>query len=210
MSSLADGGGPDDSIAVVPGCQGTEMATTIETFDATLPTWADVYGASGVALANGGLELSPETNQVAPLYSGIIETSGSDHRGQRILVEVPQMLPARSGVQSIFRVRSNTAEDFIQMYVEDSQLRAEARTGGPSVGVTVTYDPVAHRWWQLREIGGMVELEASTDGLAWILIYSAATPAFYASGDIEIAAGYYQAQPLPLGTVRFDNLFVCE
>jgi len=50
--------------------------------------------------------------------------------------------------------------------------------GSDTVGTPIPYDPVAHRWWQLREEAGTVYWETSADGLSWTPQHSIGTPAF--------------------------------
>ena len=52
--------------------------------------------------------------------------------------------------------------------------------------VSIAYDPVAHRCWRIREAAGTTYWETSSDGVAWTVRRSAASPAWVSVDDATV------------------------
>lgn len=88
-------------------------------------------------------------------------------------------------------------------------LFAEINRSGVLDTTQVAFDPVAHRWWQIREQSGILLFEVSPTGAIWTTIAQKPTPPFLSDARIELFAGVYQIEVEPVGKARFDNLHDC-
>ncbi|MCC6558094.1 MAG: hypothetical protein IT372_34535, partial [Polyangiaceae bacterium] len=61
------------------------------------------------------------------------------------------------------------------------------------------YDPVQHRFWQIREASGTLTWETSPDGVTWTTRKTAPTPGFAGTVHVALAAGADQPIAAPLG-----------
>ena len=58
--------------------------------------------------------------------------------------------------------RGGSGDDKLAMYVSGSNLYARRNIGGvPSGQVSIPYDPVAHAWWRIQELNGVIYMEYS-------------------------------------------------
>lgn len=202
--------GASDASGDAPGgqaCASTETTLPWTTTFDTQPAWANPYG-SGVQIVNGGLEITPPPNTgMQTTYGGYIDASSTDHRGQRMFIEVARVLDALPFTQVLFRF--TITDNMLQIFWDKTDIYFEEVIGGTSTSSSAVYDAATDRWWQLREAAGTFYFETSSNGVDWVLRYQRSTPAFLANSYIEFAAGYYQAQTMSVGTARFDNLVVC-
>jgi hypothetical protein len=69
----------------------------------------------------------------------------------------------------------------------DGKLRAYNDAGSTDATPTVlTYDPIQHAWLRIRESGGTVYFETSSDGWEWSVRRSLATPAWVAADTVQV------------------------
>lgn len=106
-----------------------------------------------------------------PTTSGAILTFGEsalfDATGCAMYAQVGVAANGNGGTKSIMRVRLD-ANNAMTMRVESGIFRQSLISGGTTTNLALpTYDPHAHRWWQLRESGGVFFADASPDGLNW-------------------------------------------
>jgi hypothetical protein len=74
---------------------------------------------------------------------------------------------------------------------DGTSIGTTVRTLGVSDSVWVPYDPVAHRWWRIREAAGTTLFEFSPDGLDWTEVRSIATPSWANRVSVDISSGYW-------------------
>jgi hypothetical protein len=67
------------------------------------------------------------------------------------------------------------------------------------------YDPVAHRWWRIRERAGTTYFEVSPNGYDWTVLDSVPTPIPVNGVQVVLGAGAQTPSPDP-GVAIFDNL----
>jgi hypothetical protein len=68
----------------------------------------------------------------------------------------------------------------------------------------IPYDPALHRWWQLRECGGLTYWEVSSDGQRWTTVFSTSNPLDLTAVTLKLQAGTDSAVPAP-GVAIFDS-----
>jgi hypothetical protein len=68
----------------------------------------------------------------------------------------------------------------------------------------VTFDPVAHRFWRMRETAGQVYWEVSPDRTTWTALFNQADAVDLSMTIPAVYAGTFTTSAAP-GTARFDN-----
>jgi hypothetical protein len=162
-----------------------------------------------------------ETNQrvqIGPLagnasgshFNGISSARGYGFRTGYAYVELVQ--PARTAgvTYSMFVVGINSTNNY-RWYVSAGRLYAQSNIGGVKMDVaTFPYDPVAHRFWRIREVAGRVEFHTApgTGGVPGAWTRRAAAPWSGAiplgSLKFEMKAGTLDPHANP-GTAIFDT-----
>jgi hypothetical protein len=123
--------------------------------------------------------------------------------GSRVYVEVPQAV-TNTAIQRI-RFGGN-GNNFIELGKANNNLVFEGRDMMVAIGGdSAAYNATNHRWWQLRESGGTLFAEVSTNGQSWNVFASISTPSFIPSGDVRLVAGTPIAEATP-GQAHFDNV----
>lgn len=196
-----------DGDSNIPWCAASDL---LDDFDDGLRAraWGRAYTSSGCTLteADGGLSVvaSGEPNS----WCGYTTGKRYDLRGSSVAVEVLGALAGDTASTFLKLVPYDTSKA-VQFVVEDASLVISTRDGDWIALARVEFDPVAHRWWRLREQDGAVLWETSPDALAWTLV--AQVPAFLdlSAVTVEIGAGTWSTSTPPqAGEARFDNLNV--
>jgi len=157
---------------------------------------------------NQRLEFRPEGNPAG--YAGCKSLVPYDLTDSFLQVEVSQVLRASvpSAQTSLFARGSGT--DKLVFIASSGMLTCFQSTAGKpdTQFASVPYDPERHRWWRLRESGGVLHGEVSANGKEWTALFSrqletAARDAL-TSITIELQAGCWQASSSP-GMAIFDS-----
>ncbi len=186
-----DGGVPDgrtsdpDPDASTPEADGGVMAegcgkTTLiaDDFDDGIrdPIWRDSTGGPQLAEVDGVARISVTGQGFAKYRSGL----GYDLTDSYIAVEVPrlQIFEQASALLGIDFRFPNGEEGKLRLRYKSGQLEGLFAVEGNQLTMfgAVPYEPVAHRWWRIRESGGTVYFEASANGSQWQRITSGPAP----------------------------------
>ncbi len=138
-------------------------------------------GTSAVEGA-GGLILTPDPNKASTV--AYRSRHAVNLAGDRIRVQVTQMPPTTSGAGGTLGAEQGSK--YLRLVQQNGQLIAIANPGG--ILKSVTYDPVKHRWWQLRSEGGKVFFETSPEGKGWSSLADTPAPAFASWATMILAA----------------------
>ncbi len=122
---------------------------------------------------NQRLEVRPPPN-TNDGYAGYTSAASYDLTGSWVRVEVLQPLSVQGGNTYL---RADNNDNSVRLMAVDGRLACLQVIGGTVTTLaTVPYDPVNHRWWQLREAGGTTFWEVSSDGQNWSTLFSKANP----------------------------------
>jgi hypothetical protein len=122
---------------------------------------------------NQRVELRPPPHQNDG-YAGYSSVESYDLTDSWVKLEVLKVLSVPGGVTYL---RAGHSSDNLRVMVTDGKLSCTQMVGGVITTLaTVPYDPVEHRWWQLREAGGTTFWEVSGDGHRWTTLVSKSTP----------------------------------
>jgi hypothetical protein len=145
-----------------------KIATLVDDFTApTINTtlWGTITGGTAT------LDTVNDQVLVAVPTSAATNTLGTsalyDATGSSLYAQVTPAALGNGATRTIMRLQLD-ASNSMSMRVEGGVFRQVGFTGGVANSVALpTYDPHAHRWWRLREAGGVFFADASPDGLNW-------------------------------------------
>jgi hypothetical protein len=183
------------------------ISTLVDTFSTgSVPdaaTW-NYFGAGSTTVSGGRLNQSPLANTLND-DNEVHSNLSYDLTGGQIMVEVPQVTVADQETSlnfqpGVFLTRAMIAQ-------ENGTLSAfYAVSDGNFVTVGFkTYDPVAMRWWRIREFGGTMYWDYSPNAFEWFNLGTAANPFAVTSGVVVLIAYENTSQAAP-GTSQWDNI----
>jgi len=133
----------------------------------------DDDGAGEAREVNQRLEVRPppHTNDG---YAGYHSAVSYDLTDSWVRVEVLRPLSVPGGNTYL---RVGHSADNVRLMAVNGKLVCIQMVGGAVMTLaSVPYDPVDHRWWQLREFGGTTYWEVSSDGQRWSTLFSKSIP----------------------------------
>jgi hypothetical protein len=203
-----DPGGPDGGTDATEDC--VDPIDLVDDFEdgVAAPHWTVEQTGGAIVQEIGGvlrIEL-PEAASV-PSHGGYRSVVNHDMRDRRFFVEIPQMVNTSSGAAFVLvSFDPPGGPDRVELRQLGGTLEADLRIGNQTTTfATVSYDPAAHRWWQVIDEGGALALETSPDGMSFVRHGSIARPAFWSSVPIRLRAGT-GALDLNPGVAAFDNV----
>lgn len=157
---------------------------------------------------NQRLEIRPPGNLAQ--YGGYRSAGTYDLTGSFIQAEVVQVLSGRQ-VSETQLMALGDGNNSLFLVAGAGLLACGARVAGTGgVFKTIPYDPELHRWWRLREDGGVVFWEVSADGQSWPAVATMPTPTsankttFLSSIYVFLQAGTDALEAYP-GTAIFES-----
>ena len=186
-------------------CGGTDILS----WDFSDDQWAIWDGYGNIDVTNGEGIIALDASATDWSSAAMMTHRRYDFRGDRISLEVLE-IPDQSDDAYGFVQLEYPGDDRIYMDVWRGHLECAFRhDGNDSVPMDQVYDPVQHRFWQLREDKGTVYCETSPDGSSWKSAGSfPLAPSLLAEPSnmrVRIAAVTPGNLPSP-GVFRFDNL----
>lgn len=177
--------GPD---ALVP-CGGTSHLLTDDFDDGVFDpaTWGNAFAAGTSTYAETGGRFVVTVPAGEGSYAGYESTDAYDLREDRAFVEVARVPVQSVALLQVFATPGTTLG--LAVEYERGILLARKRESGLTVLADLPYDPVAHRWWQVREKAGVVYFETSPDGAAWTTFHQMATPFDLSASYLTLSAG---------------------
>jgi hypothetical protein len=125
---------------------------------------------------NQRVEIRPQPSRSGATFSGYSSKVTHDLLGSCAAVEVVQVLNQVHGTLTLFTAGPDEGNKLV-ILVGTGQLRCSEMVGGKeTILASCAYDPVAHRWWRLRETHGTTWWEVSPDGERWTALFSKANP----------------------------------
>jgi hypothetical protein len=167
-------------------------------------SWLRSYEEPGCTLTETGGQLVAKLPVNLVGYCAYISSASYDLTESEVVIEVPSMVNTATLADAFLRIESE-GEGYLEFVQSEGMLEFRREKGG--MGVTlggVLYNPANHRWWRVREKGGITFYEHSSDGMAWQIGAQEATALDVTAIDIHIGGGTYQGVAAP-GEVHFDN-----
>jgi hypothetical protein len=164
-----DAGVDPDGGALNNKCGTVEMA--VEDFEAAEideEKWDSWVDNAALSVEHRGGQLAFDFPAGSSEGSGYYTQNAYGFRGGRAYIEVVDA-QADSDVGLYFWIEMDGAQDdrwFMRQ--RGGTLSFINRVDGDDFNIgSISYDPVAHRWWQLREKDGIVYWETSSDAVSW-------------------------------------------
>ncbi|HYO69593.1 MAG TPA: hypothetical protein VEU33_26310, partial [Archangium sp.] len=155
---------------------------------------------------NQRVEIRPLPGRSNVSFSGYSSKVTHELIGSSIEVEVVQVLNQVNGTWTLVSAGPDDGNRVL-IAAGIGQIRCVEMVGGAELlRASCAYDPVAHRWWRLRENLGTTWWEVSPDGQRWTALFSKANPAGInlAACQLVLAAGTFLPIPNP-GVAIFDS-----
>ena len=161
------------------------------------------FTATGLTLTETAshLQIAFAPSVTPARYAGYETVQAYPSDGLCLVAEVVQ-LPVDRGVMYI-KVRSSTEQ--FEFFAWAGLLDMRTHQGGLISAISKRpLDPVAQRFWRLREQGGTSSWDVSADGITY---YSLASSTFFTDGPviIELGAGVFEPNA-NAGTAIFDSV----
>lgn len=140
-------------------------------------------------------------------YTGDLRSINAyDLTGSSLSIELVQRAASNGGLSDtymgVFLNPSNVGDNQVLFNVRGTSLLAYRNVAGVRTTVaTVTYDPVAHRWWRIREAGGTIFWDTSPNRATWTNLGSWVTTFAVTAVYAFVGTGTGAAS-----TVLFDSL----
>jgi len=197
---------PGDGDAEPVACLPVITLSDDFTGDSLDPQWVENAAAgTSVDIGGGVLTLTPTTANPAR-FARIRSVEAFNMDGKRVFLELPSMVNTSTLAIAEFRWRLSGQDSYV-MRQSMGVMQFGSKTGGNEVIVSASqYSPVAHRWWQMRMVGGRVYGDVSANGVDWTNLDS--VPADVVGQlEIDIRAGTRDNVAEP-GALQVDNLNV--
>lgn len=169
--------------------------------------WSASQTNGTVTESGGTLNMTPAaSNGSVSLSLNSIETKSL--LDSMIFAEVPQVVGSGGSVGQRLEAKKDGSNK-ISWILEGTTLAASYKNAGTTTTVaSVTYSSTAHRWWRIRESGGTIYWDTSSDGSSWTQQASLATSSIFAPTSVMVSFyvetwGSGSSSP---GTAKFDNL----
>lgn len=166
------------------------------------------YFGLGQAKVQGGAlvaEYGPTGSSTQ--YIGAFSLQTYDLRDSAIAVRAVEVTNATTGyVETFFRVALGNS--YVHIAKVGTQLRFVRDTAGDYQQIgAVTYDPVLHAHWRMRESAGTFYFETSADGTSWSVRAQTPSSALLPLDLLNLELGsYYESPGSSPGRARFDEL----
>jgi hypothetical protein len=169
-----------------------KVHTVRDTFDDNVINAAVWYSGQLCQEVGGRLEIHLIANETT--YEAYRTNDLYDLTDSSITVEVVQTATVYTYLEARYDHDNNTK---LSMWLSGGTLE--------TWNTSVSYDPVAHRWWRIRERAGTTYFDVSPDGYDWTVIDFTPTPIPVNGVEVVLGAGAQTPVPNP-GVAIFDNL----
>jgi hypothetical protein len=199
-TGAAGGGGGD---AAPERCGGTAMlADDFTMIDSTKAVWR-MDGATSIDA--GELLIRPAANSMEYSWNALSSEHFYDLRGDAVSIEIKSMVNTASGAH-VSLVAYDDNDNAVVFSQQGGTLSCSKWIDGMQAELgRAPYDPIAHRFWRMREASGTLAWETSADGLGWTTQASSSNLFDLGSVKVQLVAEVNAGEPDP-GEARFDNL----
>jgi hypothetical protein len=181
-----------------------KMHTLVDTFGDNVTDLALWVPYGRVQEVNQRVEIRLESG-VAGSTGGYSSATAYDLTSSEVRVELVRAPRSADGVE-VYLTVSLDADNAASLLVSNGVLYCSHRVAGTISDLAILgYDPAAHRWLRLSELGGTLRYETSPDGARWTEQAAEQVPFAVTGVVVDIAAAALTAVPSP-GIAAFDNV----
>jgi len=169
----------------------------------TAHLWDRSYDGNGCTYMEAGGELVIMPAMTTSEYCGYGSAMGYDLTSSAATVEIKQTPDTAKDTATYLTLE--TEQGILEIGQEGTDIAMRYEKPGMTADLAVIpYDPVAHRWWRIREQNGTTYWETSANGMTWTIRAQAPNPVSITTVDVYLIAGTGSAVMTP-GEAHFDN-----
>lgn len=167
--------------------------------------WGGSYDSSATRAETGGELVITLASHINSNYSAYYSSNPYDLTDSYAFVQVNTMCDVSTNAQAFLSLQTTGNHNNVRFIQENGTLYAQHIIADVTTTVgSASYNSTTHKWWRIRESGGTVYWEYSSDGVSWSELISETTPIAIYALYAQIGGGTYQLEVNP-GTVHFDN-----
>jgi hypothetical protein len=206
--AAATGAGPCEE-AFCTACADAWLSGTDDFEDGSpAPRW-DAYSKPDGAIPIGegaGYVLIDLQPGLTDGYAGYVSAQPVAFAGCAALIEVePAAVPGGTAETYLAITQDDDTNRVFMDYAGGSLEFAVYKGGARLHDDALTFDPVAHRWWRVREEGGKCFGGVSSNGTVWHDVFEADCPTSFDAAYVGFGAGTYVPSADDPGETRFDD-----
>ncbi|MEJ7731207.1 MAG: hypothetical protein WKG00_18575 [Polyangiaceae bacterium] len=183
------GGGGSGGGAPVLHCAGTHLLQDDFTDKVLDARWAvtSTTGGATVVETNADLTMPMPPQQVAPAFAQVMSRRRYDLLDNRLRFEVVETLAAAAGSAVTGAGAYLDSDHWLHFHTVGGKLVLSQRVAGATTEIgSLDHDPIAQRYWQLRESGGTVFWETSPDGVTFSVQAQASVGSLFGLEHVRI------------------------
>jgi len=189
-------------------CGGTSaLVSDFSGSNALTGAWGEnSWGGASVTESGGELVIKLPTGTMSGFGAALYSDFSYDFREDSASIEVTQLPNSNLPIWTFFNVGLD-GDNYIEIYQEGPNLIfGQELNGNYSKFKTIPFDPIAHRFWQIRESGGLAFFETASDGQNWSTQLQISTNLLFPMDlvRVEIGSGSDGVQMDP-GEAHFDH-----
>lgn len=139
-------------------------------------------------IVSGSLVLTPTTSN--PQRFVMLSSEPFDFDERRAFIEITKMVDVTKKTIAQLRARLDSGNFYYISQQEGTLTFAVVVSNNNSFTLeTAAYDPVAHRFWQLRKQAGRMYADTSEDGKTWVSLGSTTTADIVGDLRLDIRVG---------------------
>ena len=192
-------GAPLSSPSVVSGVDILKDTFTGSTLDTS--KWVK-FGPTSRTVQNGVVTISSSVTGTG--WQGITSKAAYQLKDNAVFVEVPKTTNGGATAETQLVVEKAANNRLLIIRSIHGMLFRKIVNGAFS-DTGIAYSATNMRWWRIREAGGNVYFETSSNASTWTIRRTIAKPFDLSSVKVSLSAGTYQITNNP-GTAQFDNL----
>lgn len=169
------------------------------------PPWDGTWADTGASVTEEGGSLVMSFPGTGDIWAGAETWHLYDLTDSELVLDVPA-LTGYSNFETYAQVVSLGGGNSLLIERAEGTLYVTVYVAGAQVqSSSVTYDPIAHRFWRFRAAGALARVDTSPDAVNWTTRLTTANAVFDMSNlRVELAAGHWAPGPGQAVTTRFD------
>ena len=167
-------------------------------------------GSATMSYASGGATCNYPASSTSATDGDITSNSTYDLTGSRISLKVTAVPSTSTKADATFSFTDNSFNNILAWLYEANgsgtgYLYAQQVVSGTQTNLlSITYNSTTHKYWSIREKGGTIYWETSSDGINWTTQYSKANPITTTSLYANIGGSCYENETSP-GVFTWSN-----
>ena len=169
--------------------------------------WSEfLAGSATITYSSTGAKVVLPASTTAATDGDITSTASFSLIDSYAMMEVNEVPVAGAVSTDCNMTLQITGANLVQWQYEGGSLYAiQVVASAQTNHFSVTFDPVLHRWWKIKEVNGQTLWQTSPDGMSWTTHHTQANPITMTALFFNIAAICFGVDSNP-GNFEFRNL----